>query len=395
VTRDLRRERQIAVLGAGMLGSSLAILLARRGVRVTLFEASERPMNRAGRWNEGKIHLGYLYAADRSLNTARKLIPGGVAFQPIVENMIGSSIEPHLTRGDEIFLTHAKSVVDPDSMFRHLNAVWELVSDMRGDKNRPTSLTRDELAEVSENRDIVAGFRVPERSVNTNWLADRIVDRVVSDRHIELRCNCSVTSLSKGQTHWRVITDCGAFDGFDAVVNALWEGKSVIDEEVGRSSNQLLSYRYRVAAFMKVPNVGIKNVVITTGPFGDMKNYDGQHIYLSWYPVGLLLDCHQKHAPASPKLDRAMEREICGRMVDKLSDYFPAVINLPTVAEQLVVRGGWIVAHGEGLLSDPMSTLHRRDEFGILRYDNYYSVETGKYSVAPWLASQIANELVG
>jgi hypothetical protein len=57
------------------------------------------------------------------------------------------------------------------------------------------------------------------------------------------------------------------------------------------------------------------------------------------------------------------------------------------------VRGGWVVAHGGGLLSDPMSRLHRRDEFGILLDDNYYSVDTGKYSVAPWLASQIAIDL--
>lgn len=390
--RDLRRERRIAILGAGMLGSSLAILLGRRGVRVTLFDASEHPMNKAGRWNEGKIHMGYLYAADRSLNTARKLIPGGVAFQSIVENLIGSSIEPHLTRGDDIFLTHANSVVDPDLMFRYFNAVWELVPNLRGDKIRPMLLSRDELAEVSENPNIIAGFRIPERSVNTNWLADRLVDCVISDRQIELMCNCSVASLTNERARWRVFTNCGAFDGFDAVVNALWEGKSVIDEGVGRSTNQMRSYRYRVAVFMKVPSASIKNVIITTGPFGDMKNYDDQNIYLSWYPVGLLADCHQEHAPAPPKIDRAKENEICSRMIAKLGDYFPAVINLPKIAEHLVVRGGWIVAHGEGLLSDPMSTLHRRDEFGISRYNNYYSVDTGKYSVAPWLASQIANE---
>jgi hypothetical protein len=97
------------------------------------------------------------------------------------------------------------------------------------------------------------------------------------------------------------------FEGFDAVVNALWEGKSVVDEAMGRSPNQPLSYRYRVSVFMKVPNTSIKNVVITTGPFGDIKNYDGHHIYLSWYPAGLLLDCCQKHAPVRPRIDRAME----------------------------------------------------------------------------------------
>ena len=390
---DSKRENRVAILGAGMLGSALAILLARKGVRVTLFDASPRPMSRAGRWNEGKIHLGYLYAADRSVDTARKLMPGGVAFQSIVEDLIDGSIESHLTSADELLLSHAKSVVDPDSMFRYLKAVWALDSKIRTSHTPPTSLTKAELEQVTEHPDIVAGFRVPERSVDPNWLADRIAERVAADRLIECRCDCLVTSLAKERGRWRVATDSGAFDGFDAVVNALWEGKSAIDETVGRPP-QSLSYRYRVAVFMKVRNVAVGSATITIGPFGDMKNYDGRHLYLSWYPVGLLVDRHQERAPPTPKLDSAGEAEIYQRMIEALSRFFPGVRDLPAAAESVTVRGGWIVANGKGLLSDPNSTLHRRNT-SIMRDDNYVSVETGKYSVAPWLAAQIARDLTG
>jgi glycine/D-amino acid oxidase-like deaminating enzyme len=387
------RQRHIAVLGAGMLGSTLSIFLARKGARVTLFDAADRPMSKAGRWNEGKLHLGYMYAADRSLNTARKLMPGGIAFRSTVESLIECPIEPHLTRAEEIFLTHAASVVDPDSMFRYLNAVWDLGQGVHGDLNRPTSLTREELLAISENPLIVAGFRVPERSVNTNWLADRLVDRLASERGIELRCSCFVTSVSNERTGWRVSTDRVDLKGFDAVVNALWEGKSAVDETVVRSLSQPLSYRYRASVFMKGANASVNNVVITTGPFGDIKNYDDNDLYLSWYPAGLLLDCCQTHAPSPPTIDRAMENDICRRMIDELSKFFPVVNNLAAAAEEMVVRGGWVVAHGSGVLSDPSSTLHRRDEFGISRLGSYYSVNVGKYSVAPWIASQIAAEL--
>jgi hypothetical protein len=102
----------------------------------------------------------------------------------------------------------------------------------------------------------------------------------------------------------------------------------------------------------------------------------------------------QTHSPAPPTLDAMLEEQIVDRMVSGLSQFFPEVIDLPRVAKEVVVGGGWIVAHGKGALSDPASTLHRRDEFGISSNDNYYSVDIGKYSVAPWLASQVADELI-
>ena len=44
-------------------------------------------------------------------------------------------------------------------------------------------------------------------------------------------------------------------------------------------------------------------------------------------------------------------------------------------------------------MSDPSSTLHRRSDYGVARVGNYVSVDTGKYSTAPWLARSIAREL--
>ena len=40
-------------------------------------------------------------------------------------------------------------------------------------------------------------------------------------------------------------------------------------------------------------------------------------------------------------------------------------------------------------------TLHRRDRFGVRRSGSYISVDTGKYSTAPWLAQRIAEEVLG
>ena len=60
----------VAIVGAGLQGCCAAIAMAQAGWRVTLFEANPVLMDEASRWNEGKLHLGYVYAKDPSLRTA-------------------------------------------------------------------------------------------------------------------------------------------------------------------------------------------------------------------------------------------------------------------------------------------------------------------------------------
>jgi hypothetical protein len=59
----------------------------------------------------------------------------------------------------------------------------------------------------------------------------------------------------------------------------------------------------------------------------------------------------------------------------------------------VALEGGWVFAAGRGALSDPASTLHRRKDFGVFRRGNYISVDTGKYSTAPWLAQRLADHI--
>ena len=111
------------------MGCSLALFLARHGARVTLIDEAAAPFARASRWNEGKIHLGYLYAGNLSLATARKILPGGLAFRTLVEDLVGSSISGAVTGHDDLFLVHRDLVVDAYAMGRYFDAVSELVRD--------------------------------------------------------------------------------------------------------------------------------------------------------------------------------------------------------------------------------------------------------------------------
>ena len=55
---------RVAVLGAGFLGTGVALELARRGVAVHLYDRNDVCITQAGLRNEGKVHLGFTYAKD-------------------------------------------------------------------------------------------------------------------------------------------------------------------------------------------------------------------------------------------------------------------------------------------------------------------------------------------
>jgi hypothetical protein len=80
-------------------------------------------------------------------------------------------------------------------------------------------------------------------------------------------------------------------------------------------------------------------------------------------------------------------------VIAQLAARLPRVYEIGEYLESCRLEGGWEYAAGAGSLADPASTLHRRDRAGILRDGMYVSVDTGKYSMAPWLASQIAADL--
>lgn len=399
---------RIAVLGSGIMGSSAAIFLARKGVTVDMFDASEHPFAAASRWNEGKIHLGYLYSGDPSLKTAHRLIRGGLSFKPLVEELIGCNLDSSTTFEDDLFLCHRNSVVSVDAMARYFDEVTQTLQRYqhigrylnRHGKWRFRKIAGNELSRRASPDEIVAGFVVPERSVLTNWVADRYVDALRATNNIELWLGTRVTAAMPEEPdlihgNWYVDTSRGRFGPFDYVINALWEGKLAIDHSAGLALPKSWSNRYRLALFTRTRTpVSTASFVIATGPFGDVKNYNYRDFYLSWYPKGLIVNSSSLSPPAPPVLEGAAERQLTDSILDSLSNLVPDVKKIRDDAETTRLGGGWVFASGQGELDDPMSTLHSRSAFGLARRGRYLSVDTGKYSTAPWMAKELADSLL-
>lgn len=396
---------RVAVLGAGILGTCLSLHLSRLGADVTLVDRATAPMEATSRWNEGKIHLGYLYGADPTLATARHLLTGGLAFADVVSDLVGEDVRTHATTSDDLYLVHSDSLVEPDALRRQFEAVSELVrqhpdaarylADVSDAQVRPLPLDSS-CVEVSTR--VEAAFVVPERSVNTHWVADRLAAAVAADDRISRAMGTTVRAVEPTRPGARPVlsTDQGDVDGpYDVVVNALWEGRLVIDATAGLVPDHAWTHRYRLCAFVRTTHrVDHPSAVVAVGPFGDVKNYDGRDFYLSWYPVGLVAESSELVLPPVPWPTGAEAHAFVSRLRAGLETCLPAIGEVLDAAERVQVGGGFVFARGTGSIGDARSGLHRRDAYGATWHGRYVSVDTGKYSTAPWAARQLAADIM-
>jgi glycine/D-amino acid oxidase-like deaminating enzyme len=389
---------RVAVLGAGIMGSATALELARLGVPVTLFEREAAPFRGASRWNEGKIHLGFLYAADPSLESARALLDGGLGFESRLKRLTGAGAE-RATGTDDIYLVHRDSVASAEQMadyFERLAALvrghpaaGEYLVDVSG--CRAERLGEAELGGLAGSEDIVAGFRVPERSVDTNLVADAFVRALEAEPGVELACGQRVTGVDGDPDAWTVICDGERLGPYRAAVNALWEGRPAIDRAAGHRPDTAEQHRFRVSVFARTEAaLATPSAVVAVGPFGDVKNYGGHHHYASWYPAGLLARTEAMEPPPAPSPGGPERERIAAETLGALETLLPGVSELRRAAAEIRVEGGWVYSQGRGLLDDPKAGVHRRSRHGISRRGSWFSVDTGKYSVALTRAEELA-----
>lgn len=393
----------VAVLGAGIMGSSAALHLARLGRDVVLFDEATEAFTGASRWNEGKIHLGFLYAADPTLATARAVLPGGLEFRDQVTRLTGIDVEAATATADDHYLVHRDSVVGAEATGAYFDAVAGLVASTPGADRYLVDVSScaverldpRALAEVADPGVVVAGFRVPERSVDTRQVADGFVAALAAEDRIDAAFGTRVEGVEQAGDAWFVRTAAGRSGPYAAVVNALWHGRPAVDRTVGHHPDVDPQHRYRVSLFVQTDRpVAGPCTVLSVGPFGDVKNYDGRNFYLSWYPLGLLAGADGDEPPVVPPLDDHGRAELAAGVFDALASALPFVRDVQAAAETVRVEGGWVYSQGRGRLDDPAATVHRRHRLGISEVGTYFSVDTGKYSVAPTLGQTVAEAVV-
>ena len=403
----------VAVLGGGLQGCCIAIALARRGITVDLFDRNQSLLSRAAVANEGKIHLGYMYAGDPSFSTARMMMQGALTFAPFFARHLGMPIHDIARSDPAVYLVHRDSqrpVEHVAGYFRQVHAMVREAADGRdGDyfgADFKAGLRRwsDDERQAEFGPAVVAAFDTPETAVDPVELARRLRDFIAAEPRIRQHLAHIVRSVEDDGGRLSVISDTSAGEArqsCDHVINALWDGQFAIDERRGHRPGRPWLHRLKYGvSFRRPAAIRPKSVTVVLGPFGEVVTFNSGMTYLTWYPVCMqgLSDAVTPppwrvypEEPEEPHRARLIEDTLAA-----LTELVPTLRGLDRASmAELSVKGGIIVAWGATDIDDPKSELHRRFEIGVTSEGSYHSVNPGKLTMAPYFAERCADRISG
>ena len=399
----------VVVLGAGIQGCCIALELARRGIRVVLIDREDRPLTQASFWNEGKIHLGFIYAADPSRRTAPAMMAGALCFSQCLERW-GVSVADCLSDPFH-YVVHQDSLLLPDEVEAHFAGVadhYAICSSASGqsylgqvDEPVYAPLSAHEARRIYNPQKVKAAFRTIERSVDPQVVARRLTAAVLANSRISFLGQEYVRTVEENGGDFTVVTIgrdmARRARRYATVVNSLWDDRVRIDAGLGLHPARPLLLRYKLAIHLRLdspPSAAPTSTTMMLGPFGDVVSLPGGRFYLSWYPACRFLshagiDPPDWKAQVTPELRRSVADETLAR----LAEIVPNVAALGAVTDLSMVDGGAVVTWGDSDIDDPHSEVHQRFDIGVTSNGSYHSVDTGKYSVAPYFAMQVADRI--
>src|SRR6476659_1439654 len=248
---------RVAVLGAGFQGCCTAVELAMRGTRVTLYDRNSTLLAGAATANEGKIHLGYTYASDHSLATARTLLRGALSFAPLVKRYLDAEVS--LAASEPfVYAVHRDSQVKAEDFGTYLDATHGLVTAAPGRDSYfgidlsapPRRLTQAALESRFNSAHVKAAFDTSEIAIDTLALMKEMRRRIAQDPRIDVRIGHRITAVDANGDCQRVRSvsinsNEPDSDTFNCVVNTLWDGRLAIDSTRGIHPNRKWIYRFK------------------------------------------------------------------------------------------------------------------------------------------------------
>jgi glycine/D-amino acid oxidase-like deaminating enzyme len=394
----------VAVLGGGFQGCCTALQLARRGATVTLYDKQPRLLAGAVSASEGKIHLGYVYASDRSLATARTMLLGALSFEPLLKALLGEEA-PVAISEPFYYAVHRDSQVDTEAFCAHLDAIHEILEQTpnRDDyfgmdlRRSPRRLSQAELEDRFDPRLIASAFETGEIAIDLPGVCASIRKAIADDPRIEVRSGCTIVSVTDADNRMSVRSTGGdgiASDSFETVVNTLWEGRLAIDATRDIHPRRPWIHRFKYGIrFGSTTGGSMPSVTLVLGPFGDLVDYGDGQFYLSWYPACMAASSTSLSPPnwqADP--EDPLRANILEESFAAMAEIIPGLHGAQ--AEDVTVRGGYIVAWGSSDIDDQVSELHRRHEIGVHSHGKYHSIDSGKLTMVPYYAEICADRIL-
>ena len=399
-------KEKVIVLGAGIQGTCAALALQQKGYAVTLVDQAPDCMLRTSLVNEGRIHLGLLYASDDSFETSRLMLEAALQFAPLLEDWVHTAIDwADLRSKPFTYVVLPDSMHPPEEVLEHYQQLNQLYQAHFGKVavnylgEIPASLWQEAPAPAGINPDLsVAAVSTPEVSIDRLKFREIMSLSILAAEGINPLYKHRVVSVTRTQSGFRVegTTSDGARWQRESglVVNCLWQGRLEIDQQLGLAPERPWVYRlkYRVLGELPQHLSGLPSLSFVQGPFGDIVTDSlGSSSYLSWYPCCLQGWCTEITTPPSWEgpckgiVDTATADAIAVQTLEALDAIVPGLAHCRV--EQ--VNAGIIFAWGQTDIDNPGSELHCRSTVGVKAEDGYYSINTGKYTTAPLFASRL------
>jgi glycine/D-amino acid oxidase-like deaminating enzyme len=398
-------SQRVAVVGGGIQGCAVALELARRGMDVDLFDRRPRLFDGASRHSEGKIHLGFVYAADESLRTARLMAHGAAAFAPALRRWIGDGMERLVISTPFNYVVHRRSMRPPEELEAVYRRITAIVRDAFAGGPYfggadPTRLRRLDPGEAAAyGPDAAAVFETGEIAIEPDVLADELVAAVHRHERIRTATDTTVLSADRAARRLSVVNGAGEqeTEPFDHIVNCAWEGRLALDASAGLPQPDPWSFRMKYFGRVDRPDGADPppSTTIVLGSFGDVVDFGDGRTYLSWYPVGRRGWSSDLSPPSWPTTVAEEDaRDIITGIGEGLAGVVPAAGRLVADhPDHARVRGGVIYALGDTDISDARSVLHQRHRVGPSSHATYHTVDTGKLTLAPLFALDVADRI--
>lgn len=390
---------RVGVIGSGLLGTTAALLLDRRGFTVDLIDARSGICQGASSTGEGKIHLGYVYALAEA-ETVAPIVAGALEFDRVLEEALGSAVPwPELTSRGFTYVVHRESLADPVELAKHYADVHRLL-DEHAENRTYLGTPAGRLGvprEVRLGDAGLAAFATDERSVDVPRLT-ALLERALKASRVAVRAEHEVIQVRQCDGAWwlsaRVHRDHVALGPYDVVVNATWDQQDRLDRKA-LPDLEAESSNFRLRAFVEGRSREVMPAItVVQGPFGDLVGFRDGRFYASWYPVGLMGFATGQHPPDEwRQLEEVVtgDRSLAERMLTELADLVP----MPASVVASRVRARVVVAHGTTDIDQRDSRLHHRVGPTVAEKDRWVTPRSPKLTNAPQVARWTCDVIEG
>ena len=382
-------------------------MLAERGHAVDLFDQQSAPMMGASGNCEGKLHLGFVYALDRSRRTIGTLMRGALTFHDIVSRYVETNALKAALSDPFVYAVVDDTMVPAEAVEAHFAVVAEVYGFLRAARGTAPGvaegpvferLAAGECEATFDGRRIAAAYRTIERAIDPAAVASGLARAVDQAPAVTPVMGARVVAVTPADAGYRVAFDVGAVRNtqcYERVVNATWESRLALDRGVLPPPARAVMHRFKAGFFADVaPGEAPPSVTFVTGPYGDLVRFRDR-VYASWYPACLLRQ-EEALAPEAPAPDPgAKGAELLGETLAGLDGLVPGFARWAQRVGDWRPVGGYITSWGDSGIEDPASELHERHRIGPHGTATYQSIDTGKYTTAPLFAEMAVRRIAG